>query len=322
MTRRGLARKGKGAKLRRVREDRVGRGFDVALTALAPLIWGTTYIVTTQLLPPGVPLHVSLLRALPAGLLLMAFVRVLPSGAWVWRAFLLGALNFTIFWALLFVSAYRLPGGVAATVGAFQPLIVVLLAPLVLGANLRPRALAATAAGVAGVALLILTPAARLDPLGLLAGFGGALSMAFGTLLTRRWGPSVPPLTMTAWQLTAGGLLLIPLALALEPPPPAPTAAHLAGYLWLGLLGAAITYILWFRGLRRLDPTRVAPLSLLSPVTATILGWALLGERLGALQLVGAALTLGAVWASQTGAGRPRGDSVTPSSQPPASDRP
>lgn len=54
----------------------------IALTALAPAIWGSTYIVTTGLLPQGYPLTVAMLRALPAGLLLLAIVRQLPSGRW------------------------------------------------------------------------------------------------------------------------------------------------------------------------------------------------------------------------------------------------
>ena len=129
---------------------------DLLLTALAPAIWGSTYLVTTQLLPQGYPVTVSLLRALPAGLLLLAWTRRLPAGRWWARAFVLGALNFTLFWIMLFVSAYRLPGGVAATLGAVQPLLVVFLARLFLGTPVRLRAVLAAVAGVIGVALLVL----------------------------------------------------------------------------------------------------------------------------------------------------------------------
>ena len=93
------------------------RGADLLLTALAPAVWGSTYFVTTEMLAGWHPLVVALLRALPAGLLLLLLVRRLPEGIWWGRSALLGALNFSIFWVLLFVSAYRLPGGVAATVG-------------------------------------------------------------------------------------------------------------------------------------------------------------------------------------------------------------
>ena len=275
------------------------RNVDLLLTAIAPTIWGSTYLVTTELLPQGYPWTVAMLRALPAGLLLLVIVRQLPQGIWWSRVLILGALNFSIFWWLLFVAAYRLPGGVAATVGAIQPLIVILLARPLLGSPIRPLAIVAAIAGMGGVALLILTPRAALDPIGIAAGLGGAVSMAFGTVLTRRWQPPVSPLTFTAWQLTAGGLLLLPAALILEPSLPALTAANLMGFIWLGVIGAALTYILWFRGIARLEPSVVAPLGFLSPMTAVILGWSILGQSLGAAQIAGMVVVLGSVWLSQ-----------------------
>ncbi len=269
------------------------------LTAIAPAIWGSTYVATTELLPAGYPLHVAMIRALPAGILLLLVFRTMPEGRWWWRVTVLGALNFTVFWAMLFVSAYRLPGGVAATVGAVQPLIVIGLARLVLGRQITPAAVVAAMAGLAGVALLVLTPNAALDPIGIAAGLAGALSMAAGTVLTRHWQPDVPALTFTAWQLTAGGLLLVPLALLLEPPLPPLTALNLFGFLWLGLIGGAVTYILWFRGIARLEPSAVASLGFLSPLVATLLGWLLLGQTLTPLQITGFATVLISVWLAQ-----------------------
>ncbi len=271
----------------------------ILLTALAPMVWGSTYIVTTAMLPPGYPLTASLLRALPAGLILLAIVRQLPQGIWRMRVLLLGALNFTFFWAMLFVSAYRLPGGVAATVGAVQPLIVIVLARIVMNSRIRPLAVAAGIAGLCGVALLVLTPKATLDPVGIMAGLAGACSMAAGTVLTRHWRPPVSSLTFTAWQLTAGGILLVPLALLLEPPLPPLSLTNIAGFAYLGLIGGAFTYILWFRGLARIEPSAVASLGFLSPLVATVLGWLLLGQALGPLQIVGFLLVIGSVWLAQ-----------------------
>lgn len=277
----------------------MSRASDILLTATAPAIWGSTYIVTTELLPAGYPLTVAMLRALPAGFLLLLIVRELPRGIWWPRSFLLGALNFSFFWAMLFVSAYRLPGGVAATVGAIQPLIVLALSRAVMGTAVRPLAVLAGLGGIGGVALLVLTPAASLDPIGVLAGLAGAVSMAFGTVLSRHWQPPVPPLTFTAWQLTAGGLLLVPVALLLEPALPVPTADNLIGFLYLGVIGAALTYIVWFRGLSRLGPATISPLGFLSPLVAVVLGWALLGQDLRPLQIAGMLVILGSVWLSQ-----------------------
>ncbi|MFS2167833.1 EamA family transporter [Variovorax sp. Varisp62] len=278
------------------------RTTDLLLTATAPAIWGSTYIVTTELLPPNYPLTVALLRALPAGLLLLLIVRKLPERAWWGRILILGALNFSILWAMLFLAAYRLPGGVAATITSVQPLLVVFLASVFLGSPMRALSVAAAVVGIGGVALLVLTPNAALDAIGIAAAIAAAVSMAFGTVLSRRWQPPVSALTFTAWQLTAGGLLLLPVALLLEPPLPALTAQNWIGLGWLGLVGAALTYIVWFRGVARLEPSAIAPLAFLSPVTAVILGWALLGQALSAWQVTGIGIVIASIWLSQRGA--------------------
>jgi probable blue pigment (indigoidine) exporter len=272
---------------------------DILLTALAPAIWGSTYLITTEALPAGYPVTLAALRALPAGLLLLAVTRCLPSRAWLGRAFVLGSLNFAVFWVLLFVAAYRLPGGVAATLGSLQALMVILMARGWLGTPIRAGAVAAAAVGVLGVALLLIGPKAALDPIGIAAGLGGAASMAAGTVLSRKWQPPVSALSFTAWQLTAGGLLLMPIALIVEPPLPPLSAINLAGLVWLGLVGAAATYALWFRGVARLEPAAVSMLGMMSPVTAVILGWLWLDQSLTPLQFFGAAIVLGSVGAGQ-----------------------
>src|SRR2546429_9875130 len=83
------------------------------VTALTPMVWGTTYLVTTQFLPPGRPLLDAVIRALPAGPLGLAVTRALPKGVWWWRAAGLGAPHIGGVFALLFVPAYPLPGAVA-----------------------------------------------------------------------------------------------------------------------------------------------------------------------------------------------------------------
>ncbi|WP_448044264.1 EamA family transporter [Bradyrhizobium liaoningense] len=275
------------------------RGFDLLITAVAPAIWGSTYVVTTQLLPAGIPLTGAMLRALPAGLVLLLIVRTLPRGAWLWRSLLLGALNFSIFWWLLFISAYRLPGGVAATIGAVQPLIVIALARVVLGRGIRPATVASALIGIGGVALLVLTPMASLDAIGIAAALCGALSMACGTVLSRRWQPPVSALAFAAWQLTAGGCLLLPVALVLEPFPSDLTLANVAGFTWLGLVGAAATYFLWLRGIARLEPTVVSLLLFLSPTIAATLGWLLLDQTLTPTQIWGMMFVIGGIWFGQ-----------------------
>lgn len=264
------------------------------LAAVAPCVWGTTYIVASELLPPDRPLLAAVLRSLPAGILLVILVRRLPQGSWWWRSSVLGVLNIGVFFACLFIAAYRLPGGVAATVGAVQPLVVAVLASHWLGEKLTLVKLAAGAAGLAGVALLVLQAQARLDILGVTAALGGAVAMACGVVLTKKWGRPDTLLATTSWQLVAGGLFLAPIAaLAEGPPPPDLTLPNVAGYLYLGVIGTALAYTLWFRGVHLLPASTTALLGLLSPLVATLAGWILLQQRLSPGQIAGAAVILG-----------------------------
>jgi probable blue pigment (indigoidine) exporter len=274
------------------------------LTALAPAAWGTTYIVTTELMPPNRPLFTALLRILPVGVAMTGWARRLPTGGWWWRTAVLGTLNIGAFQALLFVAAYRLPGGVAATAGAVQPLVVAGLAAWLLRERFRRRTALAGIGGATGVGLLVLGPEAALDPVGMVAAGSGTLLLGTGVVLTKRWGSPVGILTMTGWQLLAGGLLLLPLAVVVEGPPPALTASSWLGAGWLAVVGTGIAYALWFRGIERLPAGAVSFLGLLSPLVATVLGWAVLDQMLSPVQVAGAALVLTAVVSTQR-SGRP-----------------
>ena len=267
----------------------------ILLTAMVPCIWGSTFVVTTELLPPDLALTNAFLRALPAGVLLLIITRELPRVEWLGKLFIAGALNFMIFWWLLFEAAYRLPGGVAATVGAIQPLIVYVLSGFLLGIRLSWPVYAAGVSGVLGVALLALTPEARVDLTGVAAAIGGALSMALGVVLTKKWQLPASPLSFAAWQLIAGGLLLFPVALAYDAPIAAMTAENLIGYFYLSVIGGALTYAIWFWGISKLGPATPTTLGFFSPLSAMILGWIILDQTLSGLQLVGAVTILGSV---------------------------
>ncbi|WET76397.1 EamA family transporter [Amycolatopsis sp. QT-25] len=269
-----------------------------ALTAFAPVVWGTTYVVTTELLPPGHPLFAGLMRALPAGLIALAITRTLPRGRWWLKAAALGVLNIGTFFPLLFVAAERLPGGVAATLGAAQPLLAAILAVAVLRQSPSAWRFAWGIVGMVGVGLVVIGPAADFDLVGVVVGLGGAGTMALGVTLTKRWGrpADVGPTAFAAWQLTAGGLFLVPVTFVVEGAPPAIDLNAAVGYLWLGLIGGLLAYVLWFRGITSLPVTSVAVLGLLSPMVAAVLGAVVLGP----VQLAGFALALASIVAGQS----------------------
>ena len=268
-------------------------------TAIAPLIWGSTYLVTTEFLPPNRPFTAALIRVLPAGLLLLAWTRRLPrSDEWGIVA-LLGFLNIGFFQAMLFVAAYRLPGGLAAVLSSTQTLMVLVFTWLI-DKTMPPKAAWAwSATGVLGIAMLVLSPSARYDGTGILAALSGAAAMALGVYLSKHKKTSLPVLAFTGWQLFIGGVFLLPVALLAEPPLESLSPANIGGYLYLCLFGAVFAYVLFFNGIVKLSPAAVSSLGLLSPVSAFVLGWLFLGQGMDAKSLAGFALVLVSIFGVQ-----------------------
>ncbi len=268
-------------------------------TLLAPILWGTTYVTITQLLPAGRPLLVAALRVLPAGIALLLVSRVespwRPHGAEWWRSAVLALCNFGLFFPLLAVAVYRLPGGVAAAAGGLQPLLVASLTFLIAGRHPSRRDLAVGVVAAVGVALVVVRPDADVDAVGVLAALAANVSFATGVVLTKRF-PSPPNrLAATAWQLLLSGVLLVPLTLVTEGSPPALSTRNVAGFAYLSLVGTAFAFVLWFNGIRKL-PTAAPPLlGLASPITGATLGWLLLGQSLSPVQIFGFAITISAI---------------------------
>lgn len=267
----------------------------IALTAIAPIAWGSTYVVTRNLLPLDAPLWGGVLRALPAGLVVLLIARRLPRGSWWWRSLVLGALNVGGFFVLVYVAGQRLPSSLAATLMSASAACMMLFAWLLL--HRRPRLAAAVGAsiGLVGVVVMLGFDAAGADPWGVVASLGAMTASSLGFVLTSRWGSDVPALPMTAWQLIGGSVVLIPAALIVEGGPPALTVSSALGFVYVTLVATALAYVAWFAGLRHLSPGVVGVVGLLNPVTGVVLGVAIAGEAFGVPQAVGVVLVLGGI---------------------------
>ena len=270
-----------------------------AITAVAPIAWGTTYLVTEQFLPPDRPLFAATVRALPAGLLLLAFRRQLPRGGWWWRAVALGICNIGLFFPLIFLAAYELPGGLASTLQATSPFVVMALAWAIIRERPGLVRIGAALVGLVGVALLVLRAPSSGSALGLAAAFGSVAVSALGFVLVKRWQAPVDMLTLVSWQLVVGGLALLPVALLVEGAPPAIDVPAAAGFLWLGGVGTVAAYACWFHGLTHMPAGAVSLVGLLNPVVGTALGVSFAGELFGWPQALGMALVLAGVVAGQ-----------------------
>ncbi|MFE3182403.1 DMT family transporter [Streptomyces violascens] len=267
-------------------------------TALGPAIGGTSYLVA-QYLPPS-PYWDAVLRAAPAGLLLLAIKPALPKGMWWWRSLVVGALNIGFFFGLLFVSAQRLSSGVSATIGALSTLFAIGFSVPVLRERIRPAQYIAAVIGVCGVALLVFRGDSSLDAIGVLAGLGSALSLGLGGVLSRRWGrpEGIGGVTFASWTLLGGGVILLPIALLAEGAPPSISLSQFGGLVWVAFGCSALAYYLLLSGLQALPISLSAPLPLLGPVSAGFFGWLIAGETLAPLQLLGGAIVLASVLAA------------------------
>ncbi len=270
----------------------------VLICAIAPVSWGATYFVTRHFLPDGAPLWSAALRALPAGVILLAVARRLPSGSWWWRSLVLGLLNFGAFFVLVYLAAQLLPTSVAASVMALAPVALSMLAIPLLRQRSTAYMLIGAVLGVVGVGLLVRLGASRIDPLGVAISLLALLLSSLGAILATKWRDDLPLVATTSWQLVAGGLMLLVAAIVVEGAPPAMTSTNVLAYGAISLVATAIAFLCWFAGLRHLPAGTVGIIGLLNPVTGVLLGVLLAAESLASSQwwglaLVAAALVLG-----------------------------
>jgi len=207
----------------------------------------------------------------------------------------MGLLNNAIPMSLILWGQSRIGSGLAAIFNASTPLFTVLLAHLFTGdERMTPNRVGGVLFGLLGVAVMI-------GP-GALGGFGGdlvpqlavlgaAVSYACAGIFGRRFA-GTPALLTASGQVTASTLILVPLSLAVDRSwrVPVPTVKTWAAVIALALLCTALAYVIYFRILATSGASNLLLVTLLMPVTAVLLGTAVLGERLEPRQVAGMAL--------------------------------
>lgn len=271
----------------------------VFATLAAPIAWGTTYVTVTELLPPDRPLLVAAVRVVPAGILLLLIGRMRsvwrPRGV-QWRyTTTLALAYYGVFFPLLIVAVYRLPGGVAAASSGTQPLLVAMFGTLLAGVKPRRIDLLVGVVAAVGVALVVLQPDAGLDGIGVLAALAANASFSVGVVLTKKYPPPGSRLSDAGWQMVIAGMLLLPLTLVLEGLPASVTGVNLIGFAYLSLVVTGLAFVLWMNGVRALPSAAPPLLGIAVPVTAALLGWVILDQTFRPLQMVGLVLSFGAI---------------------------
>lgn len=281
------------------------------LLVVLALVWGATFPFGKIALVEIPPFVLAFLRVLLAALVLHAVLRLhglaFPRDRSTLGAFLLmGLLNNAIPFSLILWGQTGISASLASILNATTPIFTVLVASLLFRQEvLRTHRVAGIAVGFVGVALLLL-PGLEAGALAGLAGepawaqllcLGAALSYAFAAAFARRF-RGIPVMVAATGQLTGSSLLLLPLALWQASTVPggwSPAMAGPAAWASVVALGTACTafaYLIYFRLLREGGATNASLVTLLIPVSATLISALLLGEALSGLQRVGMGVLL------------------------------
>lgn len=276
--------------------------------ALVSVIWGGTFIAGRLLAGSVPPLLAASLRFGIASLTLLAFLAatrtplVRPSRRQALRLLLLGffgifGYNLCFFYGLQHVSAAR-----ASLIVALNPAMIALASFILLKEALPPVKLSGVALCLAGAGLVIVGKNGN----ALAGGWAGDLlilgcvaSWVVYSVGSRGLSRSLGPLQTVTWSILLGTAMLWAVTWAQGAADVAAivrlTPAQWAGLLYLGALGSALAYIWYYDGIKQIGPTRSGAFIALNPLTAVLLGAALLGERLTPAMAAGGALAIAGI---------------------------
>ncbi len=264
-----------------------------------PILWGTSYAVIGIYLTDIPAPWLALLRALPAGLILL-MLRPRLCSLPIKDMVLISLGNIAFFFPLLMTAIYLLPGSVAGTLGATFPLVMMLFNWLIYKVKPNLRKLACALAGLVGV-ILLLNPEANVDGWGVLAAFGAISIMSITSIWMKRLVIN-DVLNVSAWQLIIGGTLMLPFVYSYSGPLTLPASEAWIGLAWLIILNTAYGYWAWVRSLKLLGTETMGIFSLLNPLVAVLLGVFLIGEHLDTKQIFAITIIFTALLLSTAGA--------------------
>lgn len=265
--------------------------------------WSTGFIAVEFALRSSPPLFMMALRFLMAGGLLLAVValmrRPLPrSGRDLGRLLILGVLNFALFFGLTGWALQGITAGTGAVLASTNPLMLALVAPFLLGERLGPRKIVGMAIAFSSVFVMMSSRMGVGDsPLHMAMVLLANASMVTGTILFKRWAMPYDLAGMNAIQLLVGGTVLLGPSLLWEPVGQVRWDAN----FWLTMAYMVfvlswVTMLLYLTLLRKGDASRANTFLFLNPVFGLFLGALILGEPMGAGDLLGTAGVALGIW--------------------------
>ncbi|USD51268.1 EamA family transporter [Vibrio sp. SCSIO 43153] len=265
---------------------------NILLAMIPAFFWGTTYAVTQFTLPDWPPVLLGALRALPAGLLLLAIKPSLPKKQ-DWKILLvLGTINIALFFGLIFVMALTLPSAISGVGMISVPVFAMLFGWVVY--KRQPNLIQ----GVSGATLIALAwflfdpSSITLNPIGLVAMLSAIMCIVIGSSVTKSLGSRMHWWTVLTWQLILGGLVLSIAAGVLANINPEPyvqavqniSLRNVSGLLWVIVLNTALGYGMYVWLLQRMSVVDFTFGGIANPVAGIVSGLILMGESFTPIQ--------------------------------------
>jgi len=270
---------------------------DWSLLGLLSVLWGGSFFFNGVVLRELPPLTLVFLRVALAALMLLPLLWLyripLPKGLSGWKPFFaIGFLNNVLPFALIVIGQTYIPSGLASILNATTPLFAIVVMAAAGEEKLQAHRIAGVVAGVIGVAIL------HGDGLGFESGqglgillcLGAAFSYGLSALVARRLPADAPPLGTATFQMLASAVMMTGVTGLIDRPwhLPMPGLTTWLAVIGLSALSTALAYIVFFQILRRSGATNVMLVTLLIPVTALLLGYLVLGEKISAQEIAGA----------------------------------
>ncbi len=272
------------------------RATDLARLCALAAIWGASFVFIRAIAPVLGPVWTATGRVLIGGVALVAWFALTGFDARVRRAWpqylVIGIVNCALPFVLFGYAALSLPASYMVILNSAAPLFAALCAAVWLDERLTFIRLAGLVAGSAGVALV--SGAGPLVPdagtmLAVAASLAAALCYALAGIYIKRRAHAIPPMAIAGWSQGFAGIVLAPAAVVTTPLEPV-TVWTLANLVALGLVCSAFAYLLYYRLIADIGPTRALTVTFLMPAFGMVWGVALLGETVTLTMLAGALL--------------------------------
>ncbi|MEI8631159.1 EamA family transporter [Vibrio sp. PP-XX7] len=259
---------------------------NIFIAMFAAFLWGTTYAVTQDTLSGWPPLLLGVLRALPAGLLLLMIKPTWPQrGAW-WLLLITGLFNIAIFFGCIFIMALTLPSAISSVGMMSVPVFAMLVQWFVMKQRLSLIQIVSGLVVVVFAGLLFNPETIVLNPIGLIAMIIGILCLICGSTLTQRLSQQVDWWCVLTWQLIFGGgvlALVMSLHAVFHPTLYRETIMHfsmpnLYGLLWVCVMNTVVAYACYVWALQRLSVVEFTFAGVANPLAGVLCGVLMVNE--------------------------------------------